>query len=112
MKAFLGLLSVIAFLLLVSCEQAPVGVAVPVNADNIRNGSISRADVDNTATPITGLTYNACTRELIDFEGTIHTRRVATEKQDGSTSFSLNLNSPLRSGSTRHFKYPDLKLNP
>lgn len=85
MKAFLGLLAFVVFILLASCEQATVA---PSSASS---SQIASADVDNTTTSVTGVVFNNCTRELVEYEGAIHQRVTTKTKKDGSTSYEINV---------------------
>jgi hypothetical protein len=88
MKAFLGVLAFMAFLILVSCEQAPVS---PLSASPAPSAQIAVADVNTTVTPVIGAVFNSCTRELVEYEGAIHQRVTTKTKKDGSSSFEINV---------------------
>lgn len=92
MKAFLGLLAFILFFALISCDQAaPLTPSEGTSTSSV-SGSITSADVDNTMTPITGVVFNSCAREMVDYTGTIHRRVTRKTKNDGSVSFEIDIN--------------------
>lgn len=92
MKAFLGLLAFILFFVLISCDPATPVSPTQGTSKSAVSGAISSADVTNTMTPVTGAVFNACNRELIDYEGTIHRRVTRKTKADGSVSFEIVVN--------------------
>lgn len=91
MKAFLGLLAFILFFALISCDQAAPLTPSEGSSKTAVSGSIAAADVDNSMTPITGVVFNSCAREMVDYTGTIHRRVTRKTKNDGTASFAIDI---------------------
>lgn len=92
MKAFLGLLAFILFFALISCDQATPVTPSEGSSKSVASGSIAAADVDNSIMPITGAVFNACAREIVDYNGTIHRRVTRKTKKNGSVLFEIDIN--------------------
>ena len=97
MRAFLALLAVVAFFVLVSCSDAGHGPSTVAPSESVKtSGQISATSVSNAKSDITGLVYNACTSELVSFTGTIHSKFKSKSKANGSFEISPDFSTKGR----------------
>ncbi len=94
MRAFLAILAVVAFFLIVSCSDTRHNPNTTAPSETFKSsGEISVTTVSNSKSDVTGLVFNTCTSELVSFSGTVHSKFKTKSKNNGYYEVSSEFNT-------------------
>lgn len=87
MRAFLSVLAVVLFFVLISCSSTETS---PVSASQGKdNASIQATSVSHSTFPTSGFASNTCLSELVDYAGTVKLTIKEKEQGNGETSYAI-----------------------
>jgi len=87
MRAFLAVLAVVLFFVLISCSSAESSPTAASGGKD--NASIQSTDITHLSFPTTGVVSNSCLSEAVDYSGTVKLTIKSKELGNGSTSLQI-----------------------